>query len=79
MLVKISGDRFVNPLSPNIIEIVPNEDKSYQLYIGCPDGISSQSITSEDRDLIVKAMESAQKQKKDKMDCLTIRRSGEEE
>lgn len=69
MLIEISKDRFVNPLSNNIIGIFhrkeydkysdnkySDESHSYILEIGCTDGIGIYTITKEDRDLILNAI-----------------------
>lgn len=70
MLVEISGDRIVNPLSDNIIGIFPSKniyrgesDKlpPYFLHIGCQDGIECYPITKEDRNIILNAMQNRMK------------------
>lgn len=65
MLLEISEDRIINPLSDNIIGIQPSnhhqKPNTYILYIGCQDGIDSWFITKEDRDLIVMKQKENQK------------------
>ena len=71
MLVEISEDRYINPLSDNIIGIFPIDgsgfhdrpkNRQYVLNVGCSDGIGSYFITKEDRDLILKAMSDREKE-----------------